>query len=153
MGIANSPLTPSELQIRKNGGHQHSVVQLLKHDVRRSYIIVYQCTGMDKRQTAQYAKCDLHRIFEVETAFVPDGVVERHATVELRHEVMVDHVAFAHLAVIDITDDVLVLVRIQLLTKLDFIDFLALEELLARNATEVVDLHEIHHIVRAEHRI
>ena len=62
-------------------------------------------------------------------------------------------VALAHLAVVDIADDVLVLVGVQFLAELDFVDFLALKQLLARDASKVEHLHKIHHVVRTKHRI
>ena len=66
---------------------------------------------------------------------------------------MVNRIAFFHFAVVDIADDILVFVRIQFLAEMDFVDFLALEKLFVRDATEVVYLHEIHHVIGPEHRI
>ena len=66
---------------------------------------------------------------------------------------MVSVLAFAHLALVDKADDVLVLLRMKFAAKLDFINLLALEKLFFRYRAEVKHLDEIHHIVRAEFRI
>ena len=136
-----------------DGGHQHAVVQFLQHDIRWTYIVVYQCTGMDERQSTQHTQRDLHGVLEVEAAFIPHGVIERYAAIELRDEIMVDGIALFHLAVVDIADHVGVVVAVEFLTELNLVYLLALEELFARDALELVDLHEIHHVVGAEHRI
>ena len=86
---------------------------------------MYQRTGMNIRQTRQHTERDLHCIFKVEAAFIPDGIVERHATVELRHKVMVDSFALFHLTVVDIADDISVLIGIQFLAEMYFVDLLA----------------------------
>ena len=80
---------------------------------------------MNKRKTAQDAKRDLHGILKVKATFLPYSIQEQHTTIELRDQIMIDCIAFFHLAVVDITDDVLVFLRIQFLAELDFIDLLA----------------------------
>ena len=136
-----------------NGRHEHAIVKFLKHDIRRSNIVMNQCAGMYKGQSAQDAKRDLDGILKVETAFLPNGVQQQHATVELRHEVMVDRITFFHLAVVDIANHILVLFGVQFLAKLDLVNLLAFKELFMRYAPKVIHLHEIQHVVGAKHGI
>ena len=105
---------------------------------------------MNIRQTRQHTERDLHCIFKIEATFFPDGIQKQGTSVKLCHQIMVDRIAFFHLAIVNIADDVDVFVGIQFLAELDLIDLLALEELFTRNALELVDLHEIHHIVWAK---
>ena len=105
---------------------------------------------MNKRQTAQHTQDNLDGIFQIERTILLDGFIKQHAAIKLSDQIMVDRIAFFHLAIVNIADDVDVFVGIQFLAELDLIDLLALEELFTRNALELVDLHEIHHIVWAK---
>ena len=112
-----------------------------------------QRTGMDKRQPTQYAQDNLDGIFHIERSILFDSFIKQHAAVELSDQIMIYRIAFFHLAIVDITNDIDVFIGIQFLAELDLVDLLAFEELLTRDALEFVNLHEIHHVVRSKHRI
>ena len=136
-----------------DGRHQHAIVQFLKHDIGRTDIVVYQGTGVNKRQTAQHAQNYLHGVFQVERAVLPDRIKEQHATVVFRNQIMEDLVAFFHLAIVDKTHHIDIVIGIQFLAELNLVHLLALKKLFLGNALEFVQFHEIHHVVRTEHRI
>ena len=92
-------------------------------------------------------------VFEVERTVLPDRLKERYAAIVLGDQIVVDVIALADLAVVDVSDDIHVFGRVQFLAELDLIDLLAFEKLFVRDASEVEHLHEVHHIVGTEHRI